>query len=456
MSSTRKLGLVPGRTTLVVLAGVGVAAWIALLLGIGTPIVVRVTLAMLGVLVVIGLWDYLASRAAWRRASPRMLRRLPAAFAIGARRPVDLAIEVEGPWRWRCDLYDHADATLVTEGLPMCLDLHGGERTTATYMALPTHRGDITFAPADIRVRSRWGLCELLDTIGTREVRRVYPDFAQVARYAWLAGDRRLQEIGIKTYQQRGEGTDFKQLSDYRLGDSTRHIDWRATLRLGKPIVREFQDERDQCVLLLVDCGRRMRADDRHYVVGTTHFDQVLNAVMLLTYVALKQGDAVGAMTFGSPPGHERAFAPRKGAQALNALMGELYSVQPTPTHSDYIDAADRLLRRQHKRALVIIITNFRDEDSTELQHALRLLRSRHLVLLASVHEHIVRELMSQPLGRTSAAIEIASAHLYEHARRDAFVRLAARDAMMVDAEPEKLGVDLVNRYKAIKRAGLI
>src|SRR5262245_37899805 len=424
--------------------------------GLAAPIVARVTLVLLGVLAAIGLWDYRVSRAAWRHGLPRMLRRLPAAFALGTRRPVELAIEVEGPWHWRCELYDHADATLVTEGLPMRLDIHGGTHTIATYMALPTHRGQVTFAPADIRVRSRWGFWELLEQIGTHDVRRVYPDFAQIGRYAWLAGDRRLQEIGIKTYQQRGEGTDFKQLSDYRIGDSTRHIDWRATLRLDKPIVREFQDERDQSVVLLVDCGRRMRADDRDRVVGTTHFDQVLNAVLLLTYVALKQGDAVGAMTFGSPPGQERAFAPQKGAQALNALMGVLYSVEPTPTHSDYIEAAERLLRRQQKRALVIVITNFRDEDRTELRHALRLLRSRHLVLLASVRERIVRELMSQSLGRTSAAIEVASAHLYEQARRDAFLRLATRDATMVDAEPERLGVDLVNRYKAIKRAGLI
>jgi uncharacterized protein (DUF58 family) len=447
---------VPGRTTIVFLAVGSVTALIALLVGLDSRIVVRVTVALLGALAVIGLWDYAASRAAWRRASPRMIRRLPAAFAIGARRPVDLAIELDGKRRWHCNLYDHADSTLVTEGLPMRLEICGSTRTTATYMGFPTHRGEIAFAPADIRVRSRWGFCELLERIGTHEVRRVYPDFAQVARYAWLAGDRRLQEIGIKTYQQRGQGTDFKQLSDYRIGDSTRHIDWRATLRLDTPIVREFQDERDQCVLLLLDCGRRMRADDRDRVVGTTHFDQVLNAVMLLTYVALKQGDAVGAMTFGSPPGEERAFTPQKGAHALNALMGVLYGIQPTPTHSDYIEAAERLLRRQQKRALVIVITNFRDEDSTELRHALRLLRSRHLVLLASVRERIVRELMSQPLGRMSAAIEVASAHLYEQARRDAFVRLAARDATMVDAEPEKLGVDLVNRYKAIKRAGLI
>ena len=456
MSSRRRRPLLPARSAIVTVGAGAVAALGALLLGVPPLVAGRAALVTLGALAIVGGADYVASRRAWRGGSPRMIRRLPAAFAIGVRRPVEVAIEVEGPTRWHCELYDHADATLSTEGLPVRVDVRGGARVTTGYTVMPMHRGEITFAPADIRVRSRLGFCDLLEQIGTTDVRRVYPDFAQVARYAWLAGDRRLQEIGIKTYQRRGQGTDFKQLSDYRIGDSIRHIDWRATLRLGKPIVREFQDERDQCVLLLVDCGRRMRADDRSLTVGTTHFDQVLNAVMLLTYVALKQGDAVGAMTFGSPPGDERAFAPRKGTQALNALMGELYSVQPTPTHSDYVAAAHEVLRTQRKRALVIVITNFRDEDSAELGAALRLLRSRHLVLLASLRERVVRELMTQPLGSDHAIIDVASTHMYEQARRDAFARLAARDAMMVDAEPERLGIELVNRYNAIKRAGLI
>src|SRR5262247_2978670 len=376
----------------------------------------RAAIAILVGLLAATAWDYAATRRAWRRSTPTMTRRLPAAFAIGIKRQIGLTIENKGSDVWTCLLHDHADSSLATDDLPTRLTIPQNGRLEIAYSVIPTARGEVTFAKADVRVRSRWGLCELLERVGTIERRRVYPDFAQVARYAWLAGDQRLQEIGIKTYQLRGQRTDFKQLSEYRVGDAVRHIDWRATLRLGKPIVREFQDERDQCVLLLVDCGRRMRADDRDQAVGTTHFDQVLNAVMLLTYVALKQGDAVGAMTFGSPPGQDRAFAPQKGAQALNALMGVLYSIQPTPTHSDYIEAAERLLGRQQKRALVIVITNFRDEDSTELRHALRLLRSRHLVLLASVRERIVRELMSQSLGRTSAAIEVASAHLYEQA----------------------------------------
>jgi len=448
--------VIPGRTAVLALAGTSVAVLLALLMGVPVIVASRVAFACLVALLVAAIWDYAASLRAWRRSSPAMTRRLPAAFAIGAKRPVHLTIVTAGAEAWRCELHDHADSSLFTEGLPIGLALPGAKSVQTTYMVTPTRRGDVKFAPADVRVRSRWGLCELLERLGTDDARRVYPDFAQVARYAWLAGDRRLQEIGIKTYQQRGEGTDFKQLSEYRVGDSVRHIDWRATLRLGKPIVREFQDERDQCVLLLVDCGRRMRADDRQGAIGTTHFDQVLNAVMLLTYVALKHGDAVGAMTFGTPAGEERSFPPRKGAQALNALMGQLYGVQPTPTHSDYVIAAQELLRRQHKRALVVVITNFRDEDSTELRDALHLLRSRHLVLLSSLREQVVGELMAQPLVSGEAAMDVASAHLYEQSRRDAFNRLAARNALMVDAEPERLGIELVNRYHAMKHAGMI
>jgi len=446
----------PSRRLLWLVGVIGVAALAALLAGLDLPLVSLA--ALVGVLALLAAADadYVLSRRRWRASNVRFTRRLPAAFAIGVERPVRVLLEHEGTYEWTFELYDHVDSSVTTDGLPQSLVLPRAKQLETTYKITPTRRGEIAFAPAELRVRSQAGLCDLKVRVGIAETRRVYPDFAEIARYAWLAGDRRLQEIGIKTFVQRGEGTDFKQLSEYRYGDSVRHIDWKATLRLDKPIVREFQDERDQRVMLLIDCGRRMRADDRHGAVGTAHFDQVLNAVMLLSYVALAQGDAVGALTFGTPPGEERLFAPRKGAHTLNALMGELYGVQPTPSHSDYVAAAQDLLRRQNKRALVIVITNFRDEDGSELGLALKLLRQRHLVLLASVRERIVRELMTQPLSSGNAALDVASAHLYEQSRRDAFRRLSARDALMVDAEPERLGVELVNRYHAVKRAGMI
>jgi len=446
----------PSPGMLIALGASATCILVTLLAGvsIGVATVAAVLLAV--ALGAVALADYAISVRAWGESAVEMRRLLPTALALGVRRDVQLEFKSTAARGWRGKLYDHADGSLLTTGMPTKFSLAAGKVSTLTYTVTPTRRGEVDFAPADLAVRSLWGLWDLRTRIGSDQVRRVYPDFAQVARYAWLAGDRRLAEIGIKTFQQRGEGTDFKQLSEYRVGDPVRHIDWRATLRFGKPIVRQYQNERDQCIMLLLDCGRRMRADDRDQAIGTAHFDQVLNAVMLLTYVALKQGDAVGAITFGTPAGEERWFAPRKGAAALNALMSEIYAVQPTPTHSDYLAAARDFLRRQRKRSLVIVITNFRDEDASELGQALRLLRTRHLVLTASLRERVVRELSSQPLAGNDAALEIASAHLYEQARRDAFNRIAAKDSLMVDAEPERLGIELVNRYQAVKRAGLI
>lgn len=451
-----RLRVAPNVALLAALAVGALGVLGALLAGVSVQTGTLLASAWLVLIVVALTADYLLTRRAWRAAAVSMTRQLPTALALGVHRPVQLQFTTHGSHRWQVHVHDHADPTLTTYGLPADLTLQPDKLTTVEYQVRPTRRGEVMFAPADIAIRSRLRLWEMLERIGEPELRRVYPDFAQVARYAWLAGDRRLAEIGIKTYRQRGEGTDFKQLAEYHVGDAIRRIDWKATLRSGKLMVRQYQNERDQCVMLLIDCGRRMRADDRQQDVGTTHFDQILNAVMLLTYVALKQGDAVGAMTFGTPPGEQRWFTPRKGAATLNALMGELYAVQATPTHSDYLTAAQELLRRQTKRSLVIVITNFRDEDVSELGQALQLLRSRHLVLTASLRERILGELIEQPLDSIEATLEVASAHLHEQSRRDAFNRIAARDALMVDAEPQRLGIELVNRYQAVKKAGMI
>jgi uncharacterized protein (DUF58 family) len=451
-----KLRITPSRWHLWLWALAALGAAVALFAGVSLRTVALASGAFMAALVVGSFIDLAMSWQAWRNSQVRMVRRLPSAFAIGVRQRVHLSFESLGSRRLRCEVFDHADPDLRVTGLPARCDLLPRKRVEIAYEAVPTRRGEIGFEPAELRIHSLLRLYDLGARVGEAETRRSYPDFAQVARYAWLAGDRRLQEIGIKTWQQRGEGTDFKQLAEYRYGDAVRHIDWKATLRQSKPILREFQEERDQCVMLLIDCGRRMRAYDTRAGIGSSHFDQVLNAVMLLSYVALRQGDAVGALTFGTPEGESRVFAPRKGAHALNALMGVLYSVQPTPTHSDYVSVAQNLLRRHHKRSLVIVITNFRDEDGSELAQALRLLRSRHLVMLASLRERIVGEMIAQPLSSAEAALDVGSAHLFEQSRRDAFNRLAARDALMVDAEPDQLGIQLVNRYHAVKRAGII
>jgi uncharacterized protein (DUF58 family) len=199
-----------------------------------------------------------------------------------------------------------------------------------------------------------------------------------------------------------------------------------------------------------------MRADEGAAARHGSHFDEALNALMLLGYVALKEGDEVGALTFGTAPGDRRSFAPRKGLTALNGLTVALHDIQPQATHSDYLLAARDLMQLQPKRALVVVLTNFRDEDTRELEPALRLLRTRHLVMLASLRERVLRELAEQPLSDGEKVVEVAGARLFAQARGDAFRKLAGRDGLLVDVEPSQLAAALVNRYLAVKRAALL
>jgi uncharacterized protein (DUF58 family) len=209
--------------------------------------------------------------------------------------------------------------------------------------------------------------------------------------------------------------------------------------------------------MFLLDCGRRMRADERSAgATGGSHFDDALDALMLLAYVALAEGDEVGAMTFGCEPGARRDCAPRKGMGSLNVLMNKMHDLQPGAHHSDYLDAAQTLAKRLRRRSLVIVLTNFRDEDSPELQPALRLLRRRHLVLLASLRETALGRIAAQPLQRAEDAVEVASAHLLSQARHDAFARVVDHDRLSIDVEPANLASTLVNRYHQVKRAGLL
>jgi uncharacterized protein (DUF58 family) len=398
-----------------------------------------------------------AALTAWqlRKHPITFERQMPSAFALGQSRALVVTLAHAGSHPWHLALFDHVPATMTQRLLPADVVLPAASRLDVRYEVTPLQRGKVVFERAAVRVRSRWGLADLQLRIGGAQSVQVYPNFAALSRYAWLAGDRRLAEIGIKTYAARGAGTDFKQLGEYVPGMPTRHIDWNASLRHRRAVVREFQDDRDQSVMFLLDCGRRMRADERSGADGS-HFDQALNAAMLLAYVALKDGDAVGAMTFGHPPAQQRHFAASKGMAALNSLVARLHDVEPSPTHSDYLAAARDLMLRVPRRSLVVVLTNFRDEDCEELEDALKLMRTRHLVLLASLKEGVVAEIAAQPLDDNRAIVDVASAHWFQNARAQAFRRLSGKNQLLVDVEPEKLAATLVNRYHAVKRARLL
>jgi uncharacterized protein (DUF58 family) len=389
--------------------------------------------------------------AGLRLAVPAVARRLPATLALGVRVDVALRIANLSARRLRLELHDHYPASFEAEGLPRRLLLAPLEWTEVVYPARPVARGETRFGATELRLSSPLGLWQITRNINNESTVRVYPNFRALAKYTLLATDNRLSQIGVLQVRRRGEGMEFHQLREYRQGDSQRAIDWKATSRTARLIAREYEDEKDQRVLLVVDCGRRMASKDDDADDALSHFDHVLNSALLLAHVAARQGDAVGMLTMA---GISRYCEPRKSIAAVNAILNQAYDIEPTLAVPDYHQAARDVMRHVRRRALVIVLTNLRDEDDSTLLPALQLLRTRHLVVLASLREAILSRALSARVDSFDRAVTHAAAAGYLAERERSFRRLDAAGVMTLDVEPERLAISLVNRYLELKRAG--
>jgi uncharacterized protein (DUF58 family) len=378
---------------------------------------------------------------------PRIERLLGHTLPLGVWSRVRLTITNPAARPIRLRVYDLHPPGFEARGMPRDLQLAAGERVLLGYAIRPHERGDFALAGCDLRLTSPLGLWDRRHRVPPTAGIRVFPNFSEISHYTLLATGDRLGQIGVRRLQRRGTGADFHQLREYRRGDSLRQIDWKATSRMRKLISREFQDERDQRLLFLLDCGRRMR----HAEHGRGHLDEALNALLLLTYVAVRQGDAVGLMTYGGP---ERWFAPRKGPDTVNRLINAVYDLQPTIEAADPLVAARQLLQNQTRRALVVVLTNSRDEDSQELETAIRLLRRRHLVVVADLRESALDGALEEPVRDLRSVRRFHAIHDFLEARRRHHERLQHNGAYVLDLLPRQLPIALVNQYFAIKRAG--
>ncbi len=383
-----------------------------------------------------------------RLPSPRLKRQIPGSLALGRWSEAQLTLEHDFTQPLKVQVFDHVPAGLSFEHLPLTVELQPGRHSLAGYRLRPLQRGHFSFERCEINLPSPLGLWTHRRLLDLPDATRVYPDFARLYEGQLLAVDNWLSQLGVRQKQRRGLGLEFHQLREFREGDSLRQIDWKATARQRTPIAREFQDERDQQIIFMLDCGRHMRSQDDEL----SHFDHALNACLLLSYVALRQGDAVGLSAFASE--QPRYLAPVKGTSHLNTLLNSVYDLNSSQRSADYQAAVTQLLARQKRRALVVLVTNLREENDDELLPAVKRLSRQHQVLVASLREDVLDTLRQSPVQTLPEALAYCGAVDYLNARAELHERLNAHGVLVMDALPGELGAAMVTRYLAWKRTG--
>jgi uncharacterized protein (DUF58 family) len=442
--AVRRRGLVPTRR----LAGVAALASVALLVAPGGGVLVELVAAN-GALVFVALVDALLAPAP---GSLPVERTLPGAVTLGA--TAEISWTVRNPRRRAVHvaLADELAPSLravtrrATARIP-----RGGTLHAATEIR-PARRGRFVLTELVVRVDGPLGLGARQAAVVVPGVLHVYPSFRSKDEAELRIRRARITDVGLRSARGLGGGTEFDRLREYSVDDEFRRVDWAATARAGRPIVREYRAERNQTVLVLLDNGRIMAGR----VDGVPRVEHAMDAVMALTAVATGLGDRCGLVAFDREV--RSVVAPRHGARQLSRVVEALYDLEPALVESAYAGAFTETLARFRRRTMLVVLTDLAEHSVMEwLLPALPLIVRDHLVVVAGVVDpDVVRWSTPGQVDDSSSAYRRAAAVTALAERQRVVARLRGFGVTVVDAKPGRLAPDLADAYLHIKATGAL
>ena len=313
----------------------------------------------------------------------------------------------------------------------------------------PRRRGRFDVRSLVVRVDGPLGLGARQRTLTIPAVLRVHPAFPSREEAELRLTRAHVLEVGLRSAKGRGGGTEFDQLREYGVDDEVRRIDWAATARSGKAMVRTYRAERNQSVLLLLDNGRVMAGQ----VAGVSRVEHAMDAVLCLTTIATRLGDRCGLVVFDRDV---RTVLPaRSGRDQVGRVADAMYDLQPVLAESDYRGAFAHALARFRRRSLIVVFTDLVEQAVGEsLLPALPLLVRNHVVLIAAVRDPDVVRWAGTSAAEPADAYRSAAATLSLAERDRAAARLRALGAVVIDAPPGQLAPRLADAYLDLKARG--
>jgi uncharacterized protein (DUF58 family) len=381
-----------------------------------------------------------------RRGGLEVKRQRPARLSVGIDNEVVLLVENRNADPLHLQLRDEAPVGFAVDPpmLTTTLAAHGWIRLP--YRLLPTERGNARFGDIHVRLRGPLGLAWVDRAIAAEETAQVYPNLLEIRRYEAMVRTTLVRTGGYHIKRLPGTSKEFSHFREYTVDDDYRHVNWKATARRGKPITSVYESERSQDIIFCLDIGRMMAAR----VGKLSKLDHAINAVLMLTHVSHRFQDNLGLLVF-SHKVHEY-LPPAKGRAQHARFLQVLYSVQPELCYVNYREAFQYLVARHPKRALTMVFTDLLDSTvSAEYRDAIGLLKRFHLPLTLAVADVPLRELAARSPQDVEQLYDIAVARDLLTGRAELLRGLERQGVMVVDTVPEKLTIDAVNRYLALK-----
>ncbi|MCL5104289.1 MAG: DUF58 domain-containing protein [Armatimonadetes bacterium] len=369
-------------------------------------------------------------------------------LSLGAENPVGIRLRNPAYTRVRATLRDEYPEGFEADGNVMPVDMGPRSECDLVYHVTPLNRGDYQFADIYVRFHGRLGLVVRQVKYPARRGVKVYPNLLDMKRYDIGLRREHIAQPGQRVVRYRGRGTDFESLRDYVPDDEFRAVDWKASARRGKLVTRQYQEEKSQNVLLVLDCGRVMGP----VIAGLTRLDHGINAAMMLAHVAAQRGDKVGMMAFGEDI---ISYSPPKAGKSQSIKLLRLaYNLEEAAGDSNYYRAIPYLSRKWTRRSLVVFFIDLVDPESSKpLISQINSLTRKHLCMCVAMSDPAVIEAARSRPENAEDVFRGAAAKQVVQARKRAAAQLARAGAIVLDVLPDKFTPAVVNEYLRVKSA---
>lgn len=413
-------------------------------------------LAAVGVLtallVLLGLADAVIGTA------PRQLvvhRQHPPVVVAGTQAEVQWELRSSARRTLRVSVADEMAPSLRARARRFTVRVPPGGTATVSTTIRPLRRGRFELARLTVRIEGRLGLGARQRDVPLSTVLRVHPPFRSRKEAELKIRRARIQQIGMRSARGLGGGTEFEQMREYGPDDEFRRIDWTATARAGRTIVRTYRAERNQSVLVMLDNGRVMAGR----VGGVPRVEHAMDAAMMLTAVATGLGDRCGLVAFDRTV--RVVVPPARRVDQVSRVTEAMFALEPELAESDYTGAFAQVIARFRRRTMLVLLTDLVDQAvEASLIPALPLITRTHLVVVAGVRDPQVEAWAdgSAPVDDQDDQVEVAYrqaaavASLAE--RRRTVARLRGMGATVIDVAPGRLASELADAYLMAKSTG--
>ena len=376
-------------------------------------------------------------------------RRHPPVLEVGREATVTWVVRSDARRRLRVRVADQLAPSLHAGARQFDVAVAAGDAVRLSTRIRPTRRGRFELDAITVRIEGRLGLGARQRAVPMVTVLRVHPAYPSRDEAEIRIRRARILEVGMRSARGLGGGTEFEQLREYGPDDEFRRIDWTATARAGKPIVRTYRAERNQSVIVVLDNGRIMAGQ----VDGVPRVEHAMDAAMMLTSVSTRLGDRCGLVAFDR---RVRAVVPPgRHSDQVGRVSEALYRLEPELAESDYTGAFAEVVARYRRRAMLVVLTDLNEQAVADsVLPALPLVTRTHLVVVAAVQDpQVLAWASSRPADPEEAYRQVAAVQALADRQRTT-VRLRAMGATVVDAAPGRLGVEVTDAYLLAKSTG--